>query len=69
VFNSSSAGAGNLYQTTSYRAIQGGECWAIEYTIHSSQIANYPSSYNLQPFNQTELTTLLDRIAGTFSFK
>jgi hypothetical protein len=68
VFSSNDAGAGNYYQTWSYRTLQAGECYAVEYTIHSNQIANYPSSYNLQPFDQNKLTNLLNRIVGTFQF-
>lgn len=68
IFQSASAGAGNFYETTSYRTIHEGSCYAVEYTIHSSQIANYPSSYNLQPFDPNQLTTVLDRIVGTFKF-
>ena len=69
VFHSSDAGAGNLYDTTSYRALNGGQCYAVEYTIHSSQIANYPASYNLQPLDEKMLTDVLDRIVGTFKFQ
>ena len=68
VFQSASAGAGNLYQTTSYRALHNGQCYAIEYTIHSSQIANYPASYNLQPFDQATIDSLMQTIIGTFKF-
>jgi hypothetical protein len=68
VFHSSDAGAGNLYQTTSYRTIYAGACYAVEYTIHSSQIANYPPEYNLKPFDPNKLTDVLDRIVGTFKF-
>ncbi len=68
VFHSSGAGAGNFYETTSYRTLHAGGCWAIEYTIHSTQIGNYPASYGLQPFNKTNVTDLLDRIVGTFNF-
>jgi hypothetical protein len=68
IFTSDSAGAGNIYQTTSYRTIHAGECYAIEYTIHSSQIANYPSSYNLQQFDPTKITSLMQNIIGTFKF-
>jgi hypothetical protein len=68
VFQSSSAGAGSLYQTTSYRTTHAGECYAVEYTIHSSQIGNYPPQYNLQPYNQAQATDVLDRIVGTFKF-
>jgi hypothetical protein len=68
VFQFSSAGAGNLYETTSYRALHNGACYAIEYSVHSSQIANYPASYNLQPFDQAKIDSLMQTIIGTFSF-
>ncbi len=64
----SGAGAGNLYQTTSYRTLHAGQCFAIEYTIHSSQIGDYPTSYNLKPFNQQKITSLFQNMVGTFSF-
>lgn len=69
VFTSNSAGAGNLYETTGYYALHGGQCYAIEYTIHSIQIGNYPASYNLQPFNEAMVTDVLNRIVGTFKFE
>ncbi|MGC9599088.1 MAG: hypothetical protein ABSE18_01760 [Minisyncoccia bacterium] len=69
VFHATDAGAGNYYETTSYRTVQAGKCWAVEYTIHSSQIANYPPQYGLQPFDKAKLTDLLDRIVGTFRFQ
>jgi hypothetical protein len=69
VIRGSDAGAGNLYDTTSYRTLHAGQCWAIEYTIHSSQIANYPPEYQLKPFDKTKLTDVLDRIVGTFKFE
>ncbi|HUZ92422.1 MAG TPA: hypothetical protein VNG29_00285 [Candidatus Paceibacterota bacterium] len=68
VFNFNGVGAGNYYETTSYRTMHAGECYAVEYTIHSAQIANYPAEYNLKPFDKAKLTDLLDRIAGTFTF-
>jgi hypothetical protein len=68
VFYSSGAGAGNYYETTSYRTIHAGQCWAVEYTIHSTQIMNYPAEYNLHEFDKAKLTDVLDRIAHTFKF-
>jgi hypothetical protein len=68
VYKTADAGAGNYYETTSYRTLHAGECYAVEYTIHSSQIANYPAQYELQPFNETMLTDVLDRMVGTFRF-
>jgi hypothetical protein len=69
VFHASDAGAGNYYETTSYRALHAGQCYAIEYTVHSSQIANYPAEYHLQPFDGVKLKDVLDRIVGTFQFR
>ncbi|HUC01737.1 MAG TPA: hypothetical protein VMA75_02430 [Candidatus Paceibacterota bacterium] len=68
VVRSSGAGAGNLYDTTSYRTLHAGECYAVEYTVHSGQIANYPSSYNLQQFDGQKVDALMDAIVGTFKF-
>jgi hypothetical protein len=69
VFHLSDAGAGNIYETTSYRTLHDGRCWAVEYTIHSSEIANYPPEYQLRPFNEAVLHDVLDRIVGTFKFE
>jgi hypothetical protein len=68
MFKFASAGAGNYYETTSYRTIHGGECYAIEYTIHSGQIANYPAAYQLQPFNEAQIDSVMKNIVGTFMF-
>jgi hypothetical protein len=68
VFTSDGAGAGNYYQTTSYRTLHAGECYAVEYTIHSGQIANYPPQYDLQPFDQEQIQSVLQRIVSTFKF-
>ena len=68
VFHSADAGAGNYYETTSYRTLHAGECWAVEYMVHSSQIGNYPPSYGLRPFDQAMVAGVLDRIVGTFKF-
>lgn len=68
IFTSSGAGAGNYYDTTSYRTIHAGKCYAVEYTIHSAQIMNYPASYNLRPFNEKQIDTLMNTIVNTFKF-
>ena len=69
IFHSDDAGAGNYYKTTSYRALQSGQCYAIEYTVHSSQVANYPATYDIKPFDEAKIDSLLQRIIGTFKFK
>jgi hypothetical protein len=68
VFHSADAGAGNYYETTSYRTLHNSKCYAIEYTVHSSQIANYPSSYNLKPFDKIKIDSLMKTIIRTFKF-
>ena len=69
VFTSNTAGAGNLYKTISYRTLHADKCYAIEYTIHSNQIGNYPPSYNLQPFDESKIDSLMQNIVGTFKFQ
>ncbi|MDB5265675.1 MAG: hypothetical protein JWM39_388 [Parcubacteria group bacterium] len=61
------AGAGNLYDTTSYRTVKNNQCYAIEYTIHSSQFANYPAG-SITMFDQAKIQSTLDSIAQSFSF-
>ncbi len=69
VFTFGDAGAGNLYQVTSYRTIHAGRCYAVEYAIHSAQIGNYPAEYGLRPFDQAFVADILDRMARTFRFE
>lgn len=68
VFTSNNAGAGQLYETTSYRTTHAGACYAVEYTVHSAELGNFPASYNLQQFNESQVDSLLNRIVGTFTF-
>lgn len=68
IFKSFGVGAGNYYETTSYRTLHAGKCYAVEYTIHSSQIANYPTTYNLQPFNVQKINSVMQNIIHTFKF-
>jgi membrane-bound inhibitor of C-type lysozyme len=64
----SDAAAGNLYNTTSYRTVREGQCYAVEYTIHSTQLANYPASAGIKAFDQASVTAQLDAIAKSFKF-
>jgi hypothetical protein len=69
IFTSSDAGAGNYYETTSYRTLHGEKCYAVEYTIHSTQVENYPSSYNLQSFDEKKIDSLMQNVIQTFKFQ
>ena len=62
------AGAGNYYDTTSYRAVQNGQCYAIEYTVHSSNIYNYSPDQDIKEFDRTKITSLLENIVQSFRF-
>ena len=68
IFQFAGAAAGNYYETTSYRTLHAGKCYAVEYTVHSGQIANYPASYDLQPFNEQQIDSVMQNIVGTFKF-
>ncbi|MDB5237572.1 MAG: hypothetical protein JWL88_674, partial [Parcubacteria group bacterium] len=63
----SDAGAGNRYDTVSYRTVRNSQCYAIEYTIHSSQFANYPAG-SITEFDQTKIQTILESVAHSFRF-
>lgn len=61
-FKYSDAGAGNVYETTSYRLLRNDQCYAIEYTIHSTNIANYPEDSGVTEFDRTRVTAALESI-------
>ncbi len=69
VSNSTGVGAGNYYETTSYRTVRAGQCYAVEYTIHSTQIMNYPALYGLRAFDKMKIQSVLQKIVGTFRFE
>jgi membrane-bound inhibitor of C-type lysozyme len=62
------AGAGNFYDTTSYRAVKNNQCYAVEYTIHSSNIGNYSPDQGIKEFDKTQIQGILDTIAQSFKF-
>ncbi|MDB5266561.1 MAG: hypothetical protein JWN89_376 [Parcubacteria group bacterium] len=59
------AAAGNRYETTSYRGILDGDCYAIEYTIHYGNISNYPAGSILE-FDKQKLVNDLESIVKSF---
>ncbi len=67
-FTTSDAGAGNLYDTIAYHALLDGDCWAIEYTIHSTNIYNYPPEAGIVEFDKSDLMMTLDEVAHSFDF-
>ncbi|NTV44700.1 MAG: lysozyme inhibitor [Candidatus Yonathbacteria bacterium] len=64
----SDAGAGNYYDTTSYRTVRDGQCYAIEYTIHTTAIANYPVDSGIKEFNRENVVSVLENMVKSFAF-
>ena len=67
VLHSSDAGAGNFYDTTSYRISRNSQCYAIEYIIHYANIKNFPKG-TVKQFDEASLAAKLDAIARSFAF-
>jgi len=65
---SGDAGAGNFYENTSYRTVRNGQCYAIEYTIHSTNIGNYSPDQNIKEFDKAKVTNTLESIVQSFKF-
>lgn len=64
----SDAGAGNLYETTSYRTRRGDGCYVVEYTIHSTNIGNYPPDLGIKEFDKGKITGVLEGMVRSFRF-
>lgn len=62
------AAAGNFYDTTSYRTKRNGLCYAVEYTIHSTNIGNYDPSQGITEFDRAKIQGLLEEIVQSFKF-
>lgn len=62
----SDAGAGNFYETTSYRTLKGVECYAVEYTIHSTNIGNYSPDQGITEFDKVKVQGVLEATVQSF---
>lgn len=67
-FTFNEAGAGNLYETTSYRGIADGDCYVVEYTIHSTNIGNYSPDQGIGEFDKAKIENDLEDIIKSFKF-
>lgn len=65
VFTASDAGAGNFYESKSYRTIKNGSCVEIVELIHSTNIANYPAG-TVTAFNHDQFSGVLDAMVHTY---
>jgi hypothetical protein len=60
------AAAGNFYETTSYRTVEKGECVAVEYTIHSTNLDNYAPDQHVAAFDRAKIGAELEAMARSF---
>jgi len=67
-FHFSGAGAGNYYDTTTYAGIFDGDCYAIEYTIHSTNVGNYSPDQGIVEFDKSKIQNELEKIVSSFKF-
>ncbi len=67
-FDSSGAGAGNFYETQSYRTVKNNICYALEISIHSMNIGNYPQELNIKEFDRNKIISDLTSVLNTFKF-
>jgi hypothetical protein len=68
VFRASDAGAGNLYETTSYRTVRDGQCYVVEYTIHTSNIGNYSPDQGITAYDKSKVVAILSSVIQSFKF-
>lgn len=64
-FARSDAGAGNYYETTSYRAVRNNGCEVFEYVIHYSNIQNYPPESGISQYDKAKIVSTLESILDT----
>ena len=65
----SDAGAGNFYDTTSYRAVLDGDCYVIEYTVHSTNIGNYSPDQGIKEFDRANVQNELESAIQSSRFQ
>jgi hypothetical protein len=67
VFDSTGAGAGNIYDEKTYRTLVHGACLEIVELLHSSQIGNYPPG-KVVAFDRTRFSGILEAMVSTIRF-
>ena len=63
----SEGAAGNYYDTTSYRTIRNNTCYAVEYTIHSTNLRNYDPG-SVGEFDTQAVVQTLESMVQSFKF-
>jgi len=65
-FDSTGAGAGNIYQEKAFRAVVAGSCLEFVELLHSGNIANYTSG-TVTAFDQAQFSGILDAMLKTLA--
>jgi membrane-bound inhibitor of C-type lysozyme len=68
VFKSSDAGAGNFYDTVSYRTVRNNQCYALEYTVHTTNLGNYSPDQGIKAYDKQKVADLLTGVVQSFTF-
>jgi hypothetical protein len=66
--SSKDAGAGNFYETLSYRTLYNNNCYSVQYTIHSTNIQNYSPDQGISEFDKTQVQNILEALVRSFKF-
>lgn len=66
-FSATGVGAGNIYESTSYRVERRGGCYEIVEMLHSGNIGNYTPG-TVKEFDKEKFSKILDALAHTFVF-
>jgi len=69
VFSFTNMGAGSEGDTTSYRILRAGKCYAVEYTINSANLGNFDPADHIHGYDSGKITALLQSIVATFKFQ
>ena len=67
VFTSADAGAGNFYESKTFRTVHGDTCFEMVELLHSGNIGNYPAGTVVE-FDKAKFQGMLETIAHTFTF-
>ena len=67
MFSGNDVGAGQLYESISYRRIENEHCYEITQVLHSSRIENYEPGA-VKAFDKLYFSSILEKIAKTFQF-
>lgn len=64
----SDAGMSQYYDITSYRALHNGQCYTIEYTLHSVSMGVYSPDQGIKEFDTKKVVDTLESMAQSFVF-